>query len=164
MTSSNHTSLPSESFAHIDIKYHMAVYKLVSRRSIFFFTLGLFKGDTDVFRFFTNCVPPQSVSVLKIYLNCFCDGLRHLQAKFVCANQIFVFHFRNYPFPFLQYMRNPPRKCSFLLDSCKYSIFTYLNWITLFHVLQWDSSRRAIFPSDEHIPSFGGLSTSPVET
>ena len=130
-------SLPSESFAHIDIKYHMAVYKLVSRRNILFVTIESLKDDTDVFHFFKNCVPPQSVSVLTIYCNRFRDGLRQLEAEFMCANPILGFYLRNYPVPFYQYMRNPPCKCRFLLDLCKYRIFTYLNWINLFHVLQW---------------------------
>ena len=164
MTSSDHTILPCESFAHLDGKYHMTFYNLVSRRNILFVTLKLLKGDTNIFHFFTNCVPPQSVSVLTIYCNCFRDRLRHLYAKFVCTNPILGFYLRNYPVPILQYTKNPPCKCRFFLDSCKYSILTYLNWFTFFHVLQWYLSCRAIFLSDEHIPSFGGLLTSPVST
>ena len=79
----------------------MAVHKLVSRRNILFVTLELLKADMNVFHFFTNCVPPQSVSVLTIYCNRFCDGLRHLEAKFVCANPILGFYLHNYPVSFL---------------------------------------------------------------
>ena len=94
-------SLPSESFSHLDIKFHMAVHKLVSRRNILFVILELLKGDTAVFYLFTNYVPPKSVSVLTIYCNCFCDGLRNLETKFVCANPILGFHFATIRFRFL---------------------------------------------------------------
>ena len=69
MAISYYPSLSSEFLAHLDIKYHMALYLLIPRRNLITFKFP--ESKRNVLHLLTNRVPPQCVPVL------FVESLSH---------------------------------------------------------------------------------------
>jgi len=137
----DHSSLPLEVLAHLDIKNHVATNLLVSRRN----RTDVSFEFSETFFISLQIASHHNVSPLALSsLFASATDLGTRMPNLWVRTQYFDLTFAIIRFRFLR--TNQPRKRRLLGYSCAYRILCQLNWKRVLHIFERDPRSALVFP------------------